>query len=59
LPPHLIPADLEPRFLSWVLLGGVHLAELDGSALESMASWRSQYSDLPMDLADASLLWVA
>lgn len=39
-------------------LGGVHLAELDGSALESMASWRSQYSDLPMDLADASLLWV-
>jgi hypothetical protein len=24
-----------------------------------MASWMGQYSDLPMDLADASLLWLA
>ena len=56
---HLIPADLAPRFLSWVSLGGLHLAELDGSALESMASWMRQYGDLPMDLADASLLRAA
>lgn len=56
---HLIPADLAPRFLSWVSLGGLNLAELDGSALESMATWMRQYGDLPMDLADASLLWVA
>jgi predicted nucleic acid-binding protein len=56
---HLIPADLVPQFLSWVSLGGLHLAELDGSALESMASWMRQYGDLPMDLADASLLRVA
>lgn len=56
---HLIPADLAPRFLSWVSLGGLNLAELDGSALEWMATWMRQYGDLPMDLADASLLWVA
>lgn len=55
----LIPADLAPRFLSWVSLGGLHLAEPDGSALETMASWMRQVGDLPMDLADASLLWVA
>jgi predicted nucleic acid-binding protein len=24
-----------------------------------MAGWMRQYGDLPMDLADASLLWVA
>ena len=56
---HLIPADLAPRFLSWVSLGGLHLAELDGSALEWMATWMREYGDLPMDLADASLLWLA
>jgi predicted nucleic acid-binding protein len=56
---HLIPADLASRFLSWVSLGGLHLAELDGSALGSMVYWMRQYGDLPMDLADASLLWVA
>ena len=33
--------------------------ELGGSALELMASSMRQYVDLPMDLADASLLWVA
>jgi predicted nucleic acid-binding protein len=48
-----------PRFLSWVSLGGLSLAELGGSALELMATWMRQYGDLPMDLADASLLWVA
>lgn len=56
---HLIPADLAPRFLSWVSLGGLILAELDGSALERLATWMHQVGDLPMDLADASLLWVA
>jgi predicted nucleic acid-binding protein len=28
-------------------------------ALELMASWMRQYGDLPTDLADASLLWLA
>ena len=56
---HLIPADVSPRFLEWVSLGGLSVAELSGSALELMASWMRQYKDLPMDLADASLLWIA
>lgn len=55
----LIPSDVAPRFLSWVSLGGLNVAELGGSSLELMAGWMRQYGDLPMDLADASLLWVA
>ena len=50
---HLIPADVAPRFLGLVSLGGLSVAELSGSALELMASWMRQYGDLPMDLADA------
>ena len=37
-------------------LGGLNVAELSGSAMELMANWMRQYSDLPMDLADASRL---
>ena len=56
---HLIPADIAPRFLAWVSLGGLNVAELSGSALALMAGWMRQNGDLSMDLADASLLWVA
>jgi predicted nucleic acid-binding protein len=42
-----------------VSLGGLKVAELSGSALELMAGWMRQVGDLPLDLADASLLWVA
>jgi len=42
-----------------VSLGGLSVPELGGSALELMASWMRQYDALPMDLADASLLWLA
>lgn len=42
---HLIPADVAPPFLE--------------SALELMATLMRQYGGLPMDLADASPLWVA
>ncbi len=47
----LIPADVAPRFLAWVSLGGLNLAELGGSALEWMATWMRQYGDLTNALA--------
>jgi predicted nucleic acid-binding protein len=47
------------RLIRWVSLGGLNVAELSGSALELMAGWMRQYGDLPLDLADASLLWLA
>ena len=55
----LIPAAMAPRVLEWVSLGGLSIAELSGSALDLMASSMRQYGDLPIDLADASLLWLA
>ena len=42
---HLIPTDVAPRFLSWVSLGGLNVAELSGSALELIAGWMRQYGD--------------
>jgi hypothetical protein len=35
------------------------LHDLPGTALEMIGVWMRQVEDLPMDLADASLLWVA
>jgi predicted nucleic acid-binding protein len=56
---HLVPAAVAPRFLEWIQLGGMQLAEIPTAALLSIAPWMRQYNDLPMDLADASLLWLA
>lgn len=56
---HLVPASVAPRFLEWVQLGGLQVADLPGGALLQMGPWMRQYADLPMDLADASLLWLA
>jgi predicted nucleic acid-binding protein len=56
---HLVPPDVAPRFLEWVQIGGLQLAELPAAALLSIGPWMRQYGDLPMDLADASLLWLA
>ena len=56
---HLVPTDVAPRVLEWVRLGGLQLAELPSAALLSIGPWMTQYGDLPMDLADASLLWLA
>jgi predicted nucleic acid-binding protein len=56
---HLVPASVAPRFLEWVQLGGLQVADLPGGALLQMGPWMRQYVDLPMDLADASLLWLA
>jgi len=56
---HLVPAEVAPRILEWVQLGGLQLAELPTAALLQVGPWMRQYADLPMDLADASLLWLA
>lgn len=56
---HLVPAEVAPRVLEWVQLGGLQLSELPTAALLQVAPWMRQYADLPMDLADASLLWLA
>ena len=39
--------------------GSSHWGWLNATALATLADWKEKYADLPMDLADASLLWLA
>ena len=56
---HLVPTTVVPRFLEWIRLGGLHLPELPVTALATIEAWMVRYGNLPMNLADASLLWFA
>ena len=56
---HFMPERTQIRFLRWAASGGLNVVELHETALATIADWKEKYQDLPMDLADASLLWVA
>lgn len=56
---HLIPQRLVERFLTWATSGGVVVFELPPTALPEVATLMREYADRPMDLADASLVWLA
>jgi uncharacterized protein len=56
---HLLPRHLVNPFLQWVWEGNARLCDVPASAIKDIADMMAKYSDLPMDLADASLLWLA
>ena len=56
---HLLPERLAPSFLRWVGLGGVTVVDVPAAAALVLADRMDKYADLPMDLADASLVWLA
>jgi uncharacterized protein len=56
---HLLPERLVSRFLRWVGAGGLTVIEVPPAAVPGLADRMDKYADLPMDLADASLIWVA
>jgi predicted nucleic acid-binding protein len=56
---HLVPDHLVSPFLRWVGSGGLTVAEVPQAALLALADRMDKYADLPMDLADASLIWLA
>jgi len=56
---HMIPASAAPTLLHWIERGGATLAGIPVSSLRAIATRMDKYADLPMDLADATLLWVA
>lgn len=56
---HFMPEATQIAFLRWAEGGGLGVVELDETALGTLADWKQKYADLPMDLADASLLWAA
>ena len=56
---HLLPERLVPNFLRWVGQGGVTVVDVPAAAALVLADRMDKYADLPMDLADASLVWLA
>ncbi len=56
---HLLPRYIVGRFMRWVAAGGVAVRELSPTAADDIAALMEKYDDLPMDLADASLVWLA
>ena len=56
---HFLPEQVQIDFLRWANGGGISVVEMHETALSSLADWKEKYRDLPMDLADASLIWVA
>ena len=56
---HFMPEHTQIAFLRWADAGGLGVMELNATALATLADWKEKYADLPMDLADASLLWLA
>ena len=56
---HLIPERLAANFLHWAGAGGLTLVDVPTAALPGLVDRMDKYADLPMDLADASLIWLA
>jgi len=55
---HLLPRFAVARFMQWIGGGGAQVHDLPNAAGEIVALM-DKYRDLPMDLADASLVWLA
>lgn len=59
---HLLSAASRLQMLKWVGLGGVQVFPFEPLHLIDMSAWMQRYTEAPrseMDLADASLYWVA
>lgn len=56
---HLLPRYVVGRFMRWVAAGGVAVREMAPTAADDIAALMEKYDDLPMDLADASLVLLA
>lgn len=56
---HLVPQPSRSLFLRWIAAGGASVFHLPGEDAARVAQWMDQYHDLPMDLADGSLVWLS
>lgn len=59
---YILHAPLRFELLEWVALGGVQVFPFDANDLAAMLPWMRRYTEKykrDMDLADASLLWLA
>jgi predicted nucleic acid-binding protein len=58
---HMLDFNLNVQidFLKWCELGGVKIYEISQEELANIRVMMQKYSDLPMDLADATLMYIA
>ena len=55
----LAPLRARTVFLRWIAAGGASVFHVPGDQSASLADLMDQYNDLPMDLANASLVWLS
>ena len=46
-------------FLKWIKLGGLRIEDIESAELDRIIQLSKKYSDIPMDLADASLVVIS
>jgi predicted nucleic acid-binding protein len=51
--------NVQTDFLKWISSNVINIIEISEHGLERIIELLIKYSDLPMDLADGSLLWIA
>lgn len=56
---HLVPAHTAVRFMQWVGGGGLRLADVPDERKADITALMERYADNPMDVADATLVWLA
>jgi predicted nucleic acid-binding protein len=56
---HLAPQPSRAVLLRWIAAGGASVYHPPDEQSAQLAQLMEQYADLPMDLADASLLWLS
>ena len=58
---HMLDFNLKVQidFLKWIELGGIKLYDIPQSEIVNIRSMMEKYLDIPMDLADATLMYIA
>ena len=58
---HILDFNLNVQidFLKWVEMGGVKLYNIEQNDLEDIITLMQNYTNVPMDLADATLMYIA
>ena len=55
---HFLSVPQQRVFIAWLRRGGAQLADIDTAALDALDALIAKYADRPMDIADASLVWL-
>lgn len=56
---HLVPPHIAVRFMQWLGGGGLRLIDVPDERKIDIAVLIERYADHPMDVADATLVWLA